>query len=60
MASATVHPVLAATLSADHRTSDGNQGVAFIERIARLVQDPEALGLTPQMRVLRFGSVLYL
>jgi pyruvate dehydrogenase E2 component (dihydrolipoamide acetyltransferase) len=42
---ATVHPVVVATLAADHRTSDGNQGAAFLGRIARLLQDPEGLDL---------------
>jgi pyruvate dehydrogenase E2 component (dihydrolipoamide acetyltransferase) len=42
---ATVHPVVVATLAADHRSSDGIQGATFLGRIAKLLQDPEALDL---------------
>ncbi len=32
-----------ATLSADHRASDGHRGALFLAEIARLLQDPDAL-----------------
>jgi pyruvate dehydrogenase E2 component (dihydrolipoamide acetyltransferase) len=38
-----VRPVLAATLSADHRASDGVQGARLLRAIARLLQEPEKL-----------------
>jgi pyruvate dehydrogenase E2 component (dihydrolipoamide acetyltransferase) len=38
-----VRPVLAATLSADHRASDGVQGARLLGAIARLLQEPERL-----------------
>ncbi len=36
-------PVLCATLSADHRASDGHQGALFLAAIERLLQEPERL-----------------
>jgi len=36
-------PVLTATLSADHRASDGHRGGVFLAAIDRLLQHPEAL-----------------
>jgi pyruvate dehydrogenase E2 component (dihydrolipoamide acetyltransferase) len=36
-------PILTATLSADHRASDGHDGARFLETISRLLQDPEKL-----------------
>lgn len=36
-------PVVTATLSADHRVSDGMRGARFLSRIAELLQSPEAL-----------------
>lgn len=36
-------PVVRATLSADHRVSDGHAGGRFLTRIARHLRDPEAL-----------------
>ncbi|MGZ4681062.1 MAG: 2-oxo acid dehydrogenase subunit E2, partial [Acidimicrobiales bacterium] len=38
-----VHPVVTATLSADHRASDGHRGAAFLATIERLLADPAAL-----------------
>jgi pyruvate dehydrogenase E2 component (dihydrolipoyllysine-residue acetyltransferase) len=38
-----VRPVLAATLSADHRASDGHRGGRFLSAVGRLLQTPEAL-----------------
>lgn len=38
-----VAPVVRATLSADHRVSDGMTGSRFLTRIARLLQTPEEL-----------------
>jgi len=38
-----VHPVVQATLSADHRASDGHRGGRLLAAIDRLLQDPEAL-----------------
>jgi len=35
--------ILRATLSADHRASDGRRGALFLRRIAELLQQPEAL-----------------
>ncbi|MEZ4501104.1 MAG: dihydrolipoamide acetyltransferase family protein [Dehalococcoidia bacterium] len=37
------HPVVSATLSADHRASDGYQGARFLRTIAELLQQPEQL-----------------
>lgn len=34
-------PVLTATLSADHRASDGQRGARFLARVARLLEHPE-------------------
>jgi pyruvate dehydrogenase E2 component (dihydrolipoamide acetyltransferase) len=36
-------PVMAATLAADHRASDGHLGARFLSAIARALQDPEKL-----------------
>ncbi len=36
-------PVIAATLSADHRASDGHRGGRFLAAIDRLLQEPEKL-----------------
>jgi len=36
-------PVLTATLSADHRVSDGHRGAALLRTLARWLQQPEAL-----------------
>lgn len=36
-------PVLTATLSADHRVSDGHRGAIFLAALERLLQSPEAL-----------------
>jgi len=38
-----VHPVVMATLSADHRVSDGHRGARFLAEIDRLLQTPEGL-----------------
>ena len=38
-----VRPVVALTLAADHRASDGHRGALFLEKIAELLQKPEAL-----------------
>ena len=38
-----IRPVVRATLSADHRASDGHDGGRFLSTIDRLLQDPEAL-----------------
>ena len=37
------HPVVSATLSADHRASDGYQGARFLRIVAALLQHPERL-----------------
>lgn len=39
----TVRPVVTATLSADHRASDGHRGALFLAEIERLLQRPEDL-----------------
>ena len=36
-------PVVTATLSADHRVSDGHRGALFLAEVDRLLQNPEAL-----------------
>ena len=36
-------PVVTATLSADHRVSDGHRGALFLRKIGALLQEPEAL-----------------
>ncbi len=36
-------PVVTATLSADHRVSDGHRGALFLSRIDRLLQEPDKL-----------------
>jgi pyruvate dehydrogenase E2 component (dihydrolipoamide acetyltransferase) len=38
-----VRPVVAATLSADHRASDGHRGGLYLAALARLLQEPEKL-----------------
>lgn len=38
-----VHPVVTATLAADHRATDGHYGGRFLAAIDRLLQAPEAL-----------------
>lgn len=38
-----VRPVLAASLSADHRASDGHRGARFLAAVDRLLQEPEQL-----------------
>lgn len=38
-----VRPAVITSLAADHRTSDGMQGAAFLGRIARLLGSPESL-----------------
>ena len=38
-----VQPVVTATLSADHRVSDGHDGARFLALIDQLLQQPEAL-----------------
>jgi pyruvate dehydrogenase E2 component (dihydrolipoamide acetyltransferase) len=38
-----VAPVLTASLSADHRASDGHRGALFLAEIARLLQEPAGL-----------------
>ena len=38
-----VRPVVVASLAADHRTSDGIEGAAFLSRIVALLQEPDAL-----------------
>ena len=36
-------PVIHATLSADHRASDGHRGALFLDRLSQLLQEPNAL-----------------
>jgi pyruvate dehydrogenase E2 component (dihydrolipoamide acetyltransferase) len=38
-----IHPVVTATLSADHRASDGHRGATFLAAIDRLLADPASL-----------------
>jgi pyruvate dehydrogenase E2 component (dihydrolipoamide acetyltransferase) len=38
-----VRPVVQATLSGDHRVSDGIRGALFLSAVERLLQAPEAL-----------------
>ena len=38
-----IRPVMAATLAADHRVSDGHLGSLFLNQIAALLQEPERL-----------------
>ena len=38
-----VHPVVRASLAADHRVSDGHRGALFLAEVDRLLQQPEAL-----------------
>jgi len=37
------HPIIKATLAADHRASDGHRGALFLAAIDRLLQEPEKL-----------------
>jgi len=37
------HPVVTATLSADHRVTDGHRGGVFLAAVDRLLQDPDRL-----------------
>ncbi len=37
------HPVLTATLSGDHRATDGHQGARFLATVERLLQEPGQL-----------------
>jgi pyruvate dehydrogenase E2 component (dihydrolipoamide acetyltransferase) len=39
----TVAPVVTASLSADHRASDGHRGALFLSEVAALLQEPEKL-----------------
>ncbi|MHA7878234.1 MAG: dihydrolipoamide acetyltransferase family protein [Saccharospirillum sp.] len=43
----TVHPVMQASLSADHRASDGHRGALFLDRIAQLLAQPASLAEPP-------------
>jgi pyruvate dehydrogenase E2 component (dihydrolipoamide acetyltransferase) len=38
-----IRKVMTATLSADHRASDGHRGGLFLTALARLLQEPEKL-----------------
>jgi pyruvate dehydrogenase E2 component (dihydrolipoamide acetyltransferase) len=38
-----VHPVLSATLAADHRATDGARGAVFLDSLARRLKEPEKL-----------------
>jgi pyruvate dehydrogenase E2 component (dihydrolipoamide acetyltransferase) len=38
-----VHPVMIATLAADHRATDGHRGAQFLEALNRHLQSPESL-----------------
>ncbi|HSO18751.1 MAG TPA: 2-oxo acid dehydrogenase subunit E2, partial [Desulfosarcina sp.] len=38
-----VRPVLTATLSADHRATDGHRGAQFLDALNRYLQEPAAL-----------------
>ena len=38
-----IRPVVTATLSADHRVSDGLRGARFLARLDELLQKPEEL-----------------
>jgi pyruvate dehydrogenase E2 component (dihydrolipoamide acetyltransferase) len=39
----TVRPILVATLSADHRATDGHEGARFLSTLDHLLHEPEAL-----------------
>jgi pyruvate dehydrogenase E2 component (dihydrolipoamide acetyltransferase) len=41
-----VHPVVTATLAADHRASDGHRGGLYLARIDALLQEPDLLEAT--------------
>jgi pyruvate dehydrogenase E2 component (dihydrolipoamide acetyltransferase) len=36
-------PVINATLSADHRATDGHRGAIFLDALAHLLQEPSKL-----------------
>jgi pyruvate dehydrogenase E2 component (dihydrolipoamide acetyltransferase) len=38
-----VVPSVVASLSADHRASDGHRGALFLAEVARFLQEPEKL-----------------
>ena len=38
-----VRPVLTATLSGDHRATDGRRGAQFLDAVRRHLQEPESL-----------------
>ncbi|MCX7892669.1 MAG: 2-oxo acid dehydrogenase subunit E2 [Burkholderiales bacterium] len=38
-----VRPVVTATLSGDHRATDGHRGALYLDAVARLLQEPEKL-----------------
>ena len=38
-----VVPTVVASLSADHRASDGHRGALFLAELARFLQEPEKL-----------------
>ncbi len=42
-----VQPVVCATLAADHRVSDGHRGAVFLLALSELLQQPQALDLSP-------------
>jgi pyruvate dehydrogenase E2 component (dihydrolipoamide acetyltransferase) len=37
------HPVITASLAADHRVTDGHRGARFLAAVDRLLQEPEKL-----------------
>jgi pyruvate dehydrogenase E2 component (dihydrolipoamide acetyltransferase) len=41
--SVVVHPVIHATLAADHRVTDGHRGARFLTTLDRLLQEPQSL-----------------
>jgi pyruvate dehydrogenase E2 component (dihydrolipoamide acetyltransferase) len=38
-----VRPVITLTLSVDHRVADGARGAAFLDSLAKLIQNPQEL-----------------
>jgi pyruvate dehydrogenase E2 component (dihydrolipoamide acetyltransferase) len=38
-----IRPVVSATLAADHRVTDGARGAAFLDALARRLQEPHKL-----------------
>jgi pyruvate dehydrogenase E2 component (dihydrolipoamide acetyltransferase) len=38
-----IHPVVHATLAADHRVTDGHRGGLFLDALDRILQEPESL-----------------